>query len=144
MSSPPPPPPIVVPSALLMFLFPGPPLSEAVPPKPRRDFNLSIVDFLQTSTRNMRIPAAMESKLIGTGKYGEVQVDVIPVIRCLGVVICTGRMEWMAHRKWKEIKQQSSMLPGSAVPGYSVVSFHFLWAILCPQAVFGFLATWHV
>ena len=28
-----------------------------------------------------------------------------------------------------------SMLPGSAVPGCSLVSFHFLWAILCPQAV---------
>ena len=41
----------------------------------------------------------------------------------------------MAHRKWKEIKQQPSMLPGPAVPGFSLVSFHFLWAILCPQAV---------
>ena len=27
------------------------------------------------------------------------------------------------------------MLPGPAVPGCSLVSFHFLWAILCPQAV---------
>ena len=41
----------------------------------------------------------------------------------------------MAHRKWKEIKLQPSMLPGSAVTGCSLVSFHFLWAILCPQAV---------
>ena len=39
----------------------------------------------------------------------------------------------MAHRKWKETKQQPSMLPGPAVPGCSLVSFHFLWAILCPQ-----------
>ena len=41
----------------------------------------------------------------------------------------------MAHRKWKETKQ----LPGTARPGNMLgsclVSFHFLWAILCPQAV---------
>ena len=43
----------------------------------------------------------------------------------------------MAHRKWKETKQQPSMLPGPAVPGCSLVSFHFLRAILCPQAVGG-------
>ena len=36
----------------------------------------------------------------------------------------------MAHRKWKEIKQQPSMLPGPAVPGSFLASFHFLWAIL--------------
>ena len=30
------------------------------------------------------------------------------------------------------------MLPGPAVPGCSLVSFHFLWAILCPQAVLCF------
>ena len=41
----------------------------------------------------------------------------------------------MDHRKWKETKQ----LPGTAGPGNRLgcclVSFHFLWAILCPQAV---------
>ena len=41
----------------------------------------------------------------------------------------------MAHRKWKETKQQ----PGTAGPGnmlgWCLVSFHFLWSILCPQAV---------
>ena len=42
----------------------------------------------------------------------------------------------MAHRKWKETNQQTSMLPGPAVPGCNLVSFNFLWAILCPQAVF--------
>ena len=31
----------------------------------------------------------------------------------------------MAHRKRKEIKQQPSMLPGQAVPGSCLVSFHF-------------------
>ena len=46
----------------------------------------------------------------------------------------TGRMGWMAHRKWKKNKQQPSMLPGSAVPGSCLASFHFLWAIhpICP------------
>ena len=48
------------------------------------------------------------------------------------VLYSTGRM---AHRKWKEAKQ----LPGTAGPGNmlgcSLISFHFLWAILCPQAV---------
>ena len=44
---------------------------------------------------------------------------------------------WIAHRIWKEIKQQ----PGTAGPGnmlgWCLVSFHFLWVILCPQAVHG-------
>ena len=43
--------------------------------------------------------------------------------------LCTGRMGWKVHRKWKEIKQQPSMLPGPAVPGCCLISFHFLWAI---------------
>ena len=41
----------------------------------------------------------------------------------------------MAHRKWKEAKQQ----PGTAGPGNMLgsclVSFHFLWVNLSPQAV---------
>ena len=41
------------------------------------------------------------------------------------ITVCGHRM---AHRKWKEIKQQPSMLPGPAVPGCSLVSLHFLWA----------------
>ena len=41
---------------------------------------------------------------------------------------CTGWMGWMSHRKWKENKQQPSMLPGPPVPGYSLISFYFLWA----------------
>ena len=41
----------------------------------------------------------------------------------------------ITHGKWKETKQQPSLLPGPAVPGCSLVSFPFLWAILCPQAV---------
>ena len=48
---------------------------------------------------------------------------------------CTACGHRMADRKWKEGKQQPSMLLGSAVPGSSLVSFYFLWAILCPQAV---------
>ena len=49
---------------------------------------------------------------------------------------CTACGHRMAHRKWKETKQQPSLLPGPTVPGCSLVSFHFLWAILCPQAVY--------
>ena len=41
----------------------------------------------------------------------------------------------MAHSKWKETKQQASLLPGPAELGCNLVSFHFPWAILCPQAV---------
>ena len=41
----------------------------------------------------------------------------------------------LAHRKWKETKQQPIMLPGPAVPGCCLVSFHFLWAILRPHPV---------
>ena len=41
----------------------------------------------------------------------------------------------MAYRKWKETKVH----PGTARPGNmlgcSLVSFYFLWAVLCPQAV---------
>ena len=35
-------------------------------------------------------------------------------------------MEWMSHGKWRETKQHTSMLPGSAAPGCCLVSFHFL------------------
>ena len=49
-----------------------------------------------------------------------------------GITACGHRM---ANRKWKETKQ----LPGTAGPGNMLgsclVSFHFLRAILCPQAV---------
>ena len=55
---------------------------------------------------------------------------------------CTACGHRMAHRKWIETKQQPSMLPGPAVPGCSLVYFHFLWAILCPQAVHDFLFTY--
>ena len=54
-------------------------------------------------------------------------------------IACTACGHRMAHRKWKESKQQPSMLPSPAVPGCSLVSFHFLWAILCPQVVIDFL-----
>ena len=41
----------------------------------------------------------------------------------------------MANRKWKDTKQE----PGTAGPGNMLgcclLYFHFLWAILCPQAV---------
>ena len=46
-----------------------------------------------------------------------------------GLAHCTGRMERIAHRKWKESKQQPSMLSGLAVPGCCLIYFHYLWAI---------------
>ena len=46
----------------------------------------------------------------------------------------------MVHRKWKESKQQPSMLPGPAVPGCSLVSFHILWAILSTSTVLRYAA----
>ena len=46
-----------------------------------------------------------------------------------GTEYSTGRVGWMTHRKWKEIKQQLSMLPGPAVPGSCLVAFYFRWAI---------------
>ena len=48
---------------------------------------------------------------------------------------CTVLVLRMAQRKWKEIKQQPSMLPGPAVPGCCLVSFHFLCYILCSRSV---------
>ena len=41
----------------------------------------------------------------------------------------------MANRKWKETKQLPSMLPGQAVPGYCLLSFYILWAILSTSTV---------
>ena len=51
---------------------------------------------------------------------------------------CTACGHRMAHRKWNETKQQPSLLPDPAMPDCSLVSFHILWAILCPQAVLSF------
>ena len=47
----------------------------------------------------------------------------------------TGCGHRMAHIKWKETKQQPSMLPGPAAPGRWFVSFNFLLAILRPHPV---------
>ena len=41
----------------------------------------------------------------------------------------------MAHRKWKENKLQPGTAGPSNMLGCSLISFHFRWAILCPQAV---------
>ena len=42
-------------------------------------------------------------------------------------------MEWMSHRKRREIKQQPSMLPGPAVPGSCLVYFCLMCDIHCVQ-----------
>ena len=47
----------------------------------------------------------------------------------------------MTHRKWKETKVQPSTAGPGNMLGYSLVSFHFLWTILCPQAVLYFNIT---
>ena len=41
----------------------------------------------------------------------------------------------IAHRKWKEIKLQPGTAGLGNMLGCWLTSFHFLWAILCPQAV---------
>ena len=41
----------------------------------------------------------------------------------------------MAHRKWKETKQKPGTSGAGNMLGSCLVSFHFLWAILCLQAV---------
>ena len=45
------------------------------------------------------------------------------------------RVDSLPHRKWKYIKQQPSTLPGPAVPGCCLVSFHFLWGKLSTRTV---------
>ena len=52
-----------------------------------------------------------------------------------GFFRCTVLVLRMAHRKWEDIKQQPSILPGPAVPGGCLVSFHILWAILSTSTV---------
>ena len=42
----------------------------------------------------------------------------------------------MVHKKWKETKQLPSILPGPAVPGCYLVSFHILWAMMSTSTVF--------
>ena len=42
-----------------------------------------------------------------------------------------------AHRKWKEIKQQLGTAGPGKMHGCCLVSSHFLWAVLCPEAVQG-------
>ena len=41
----------------------------------------------------------------------------------------------LPHRKWKQIKQQPSMLPGPAVPGCCLIAFHFRWGKLSTRTV---------
>ena len=41
---------------------------------------------------------------------------------------CSGCGHRMSHRKWRETKQQPSLLPCPAVPGCCFVSFNFLWS----------------
>ena len=47
----------------------------------------------------------------------------------------TVRVDSLPHMKWKKIKQQPSMLPGPAVPGWCWISLHFLWGKLSTPTV---------
>ena len=49
--------------------------------------------------------------------------------------VITEWMEWMSHRKQREMKQQPSMLPGPAVPGCCWISLHFLFGKLSTRTV---------
>ena len=53
----------------------------------------------------------------------------------LGIENSTVLVLRMDHRKEKETQQQPIMLPGPAVPGSCLVSFHILWAILSKSTV---------
>ena len=53
----------------------------------------------------------------------------------LGIENSTVLVLRMDHRKEKETEQQPIMLPGPAVPGSCLVSFHILWAILRTSTV---------
>ena len=48
---------------------------------------------------------------------------------------CTACGHRMAHRKWKETDLPPDTDGPGNMLGCCLVSFHFLWAILCPQAV---------
>ena len=50
-------------------------------------------------------------------------------------IICTEWMELMSHSKWRETKQQPSMLPGPDVLGCCLVSFSFLCDIYSSHSV---------
>ena len=49
--------------------------------------------------------------------------------------LCTACGHRMAYRKWKETKLQPVTAGPGIMLGCSLVSIHFRWAILCPQAV---------
>ena len=50
-------------------------------------------------------------------------------------------MECMSHRKLRETKQQPSMLPGPAVPGWCLVTFYFLCDNYSIHSVVGLVLT---
>ena len=90
--------------------------------------HFSELAFLGTISLHCR-PLVRSTDVRSSRTHGQVlvQQNGHPIV--IGHLACTGRMGWMAHRKWKESKQQKSMLPGPAVPGCRLIYFHFLWAI---------------
>ena len=82
---------------------------------------LSLSALLNLGRVNFRFSHQTPSNLQNTGKWH--------YLKKIFSSASTGRMGWMAHRKWKEAKQ----LPGTAgsgnMLGCSLIFFHFLWAI---------------
>ena len=76
--------------------------------------------------------AAIRKKLVGIGGGG---IFLRYTIECPDGTSCTACGHRMAHRKWKETKQQPGTVGPGNMLGCCLVSFHFLWAILCLQAV---------
>ena len=92
-----------------------------------------------------------ENSSFGTvmGNLGYGKAALLPILQSNFVItkpstMCIPYALWLqlysaraedGPQEMERIKQQPRLLPGPAVPGCSLVSFHFLWAILCPQAV---------
>ena len=94
----------------------------------------SLYEVVWTAT-SMRI-GCIYGRVVGSA----IRVGVIGAERKLshGNRACTTVLVLrMAHRKWKETKQQPSMLPVLAVPGCCLISFHIMWAILSTSTVRG-------
>ena len=83
----------------------------------------------------MRVAEFCTQKADGFGSETEDVSGMLQDFEKLRGMLHTACGHRIDHRKWKETKLQ----PGTAGPGNMLgcclVSFHFMWAILCPQAV---------
>ena len=68
--------------------------------------------------------------------FSRSQVEFSSLINtALSNLTCTACGHRMAYRKWRETKVQPGTAGPGNMPGCSLVSFLFRWAMLCPQAV---------